>query len=115
MSPSATLIRNARLEAGLTQAELAERSATSQATLSAYESGRKGPAAATLSRILAAAGYRLTVAPARTRVVTPSRDAQERTARTLREVLDLAAALPTAHRDRVDYPRLPQNADDVQR
>lgn len=103
------LIRRAREDASLTQAQLAERSATSQATLSAYESGRKSPTAATLARILAAAGYRLTATPASRAVVTPGRAAHERTARTLSEVLDLAAALPTAHRDELGFPRLPGN------
>src|SRR3954452_16387572 len=51
----------ARTRAGLSQAELARRAGTSQATVSAYESGSKQPSVATFSRLLAAAGARLTV------------------------------------------------------
>ncbi len=101
------MLRNARLSAGLTQAQLAQRSATSQATLSAYERGRKVPAASTLARILAAAGYRLTAAPARRAVVTPGPAEHKRAAATLVDVITLAAALPTAHRPEIGYPRLP--------
>ncbi len=47
----------ARRRASLTQQELAKRAATSQAAISAYESGRRSPSVDTLSRILAAAGF----------------------------------------------------------
>jgi transcriptional regulator with XRE-family HTH domain len=57
------LLREARRRAGLSQAELARRGGTSQPTLSAYERGRKDPSAATLVRLLAAAGTTLTGAP----------------------------------------------------
>ena len=53
------LIRIARRRAGLSQEELARRAATSQAAISAYESGRRSPSVATLSRILAASGFEL--------------------------------------------------------
>ena len=53
------LIRMARRQAGLTQTELAERAGTSQAAVSAYESGRRSPSVDTLVRILAAAGLEL--------------------------------------------------------
>jgi transcriptional regulator with XRE-family HTH domain len=53
------LIRIARRRAGLTQAALARRAATSQTAISAYESGRRSPSVATLSRILDAAGFEL--------------------------------------------------------
>lgn len=43
----------------MTQTELAERAGTSQAAISAYESGRRSPSVDTLSRILAAAGAEL--------------------------------------------------------
>jgi len=55
MDVAATL-REARRRAGLSQAALAARSGTSQATISAYESARKQPSVDTLSRLLAAAG-----------------------------------------------------------
>ena len=53
------LIRMARRRAGLSQEELARRAATSQAAISAYESGRRSPSVATLTRILTAAGFEL--------------------------------------------------------
>lgn len=99
-------IRTARLEAGLTQAELAERSATSQATLSAYERGRKIPSARTLRRILAAAGHRLVIEDGARAVRTPSVAAHERVARGLHDVLELAAALPSRPGATLRYPRL---------
>jgi transcriptional regulator with XRE-family HTH domain len=51
------LIRMARRQAGLTQQVLAERAGTSQAAMSAYESGRRSPSVDTLCRILSAAGF----------------------------------------------------------
>ena len=99
-------IRTARLEAGLTQAELAERSATSQATLSAYEQGRKMPSARTLGRILAASGHRLRIENGSRPVRTPSAAAHARVARSLHDVLELAAALPSRPSTALRYPRL---------
>jgi len=43
----------------MTQTELAERASTSQAAVSAYESGRRSPSVDTLVRILAATGLEL--------------------------------------------------------
>ena len=60
MMPSpGSLLREARQHAGLTQAELARRSATRQSAVSAYETGRRGPSIPTLARLLAAAGFEL--------------------------------------------------------
>jgi len=103
----ADTIRAARLDAGLTQTQLAERSGTSQATLSAYEHGRKKPSAETLSRILAAAGVRLATEPASRPVLTPGPGRLEKLADTLGQVIELAAELPTRHSPTLTYPRLP--------
>ena len=51
------LIRIARRQSGLTQQALADRAGTSQAAMSAYESGRRSPSVDTLCRILGAAGF----------------------------------------------------------
>ncbi len=59
-SVAAGLLREARRRAGLSQAALARRAGTSQPTVSAYERGLKDPSAATLARLLAAAGTALT-------------------------------------------------------
>lgn len=63
MSVAARLLRSARRDARMSQAELAARAATSQAALSAYEQGRKDPRTATLARLLAAAGASLALGP----------------------------------------------------
>lgn len=55
------LIKLARHDAGLSQRELASRAGTSQATLSAYEAGRKSPSLNTLARIVRAAGQDLRI------------------------------------------------------
>jgi predicted nucleotidyltransferase/DNA-binding XRE family transcriptional regulator len=58
---AATLIREARARAGLTQAQLAKAARTSQPTLAAYESGAKSPSVRTLDRIVRASGASLDV------------------------------------------------------
>ena len=58
------MIRQARVESGLSQAALAQISGTSRPTLSAYERDRKSPTLATAARIVAAAGSDLTITPA---------------------------------------------------
>ena len=55
----ARLILKAQRGSRLSQRDLAERAGTSQATLSAYERGRKSPSLAVAERIVEAAGYRL--------------------------------------------------------
>lgn len=102
MDPARTL-RAARLAAGLTQAELAARAGTSQATLSAYERGRKEPSLATLDRLLRATGRRLSTVPAARQ---PTHAELERASRQLADVLELAAALPTRHEPVLRYPPL---------
>jgi len=51
----------ARRSTSLSQAELAARAGTSRTTLSAYENGRKSPTLETAQRILAAAGFDLSL------------------------------------------------------
>lgn len=97
-------VRAARKRAGLTQTELAVRAGTSQATISAYESGHKQPSVETLTRLLAATGSRLVVAPGPARM--PSRSDQARAGRALVDVIALAEALPARHEPRLRYPRL---------
>lgn len=60
-STAAALVRSARVSAGLTQAQLAERAGVTQSVISTYESGRREPALSTLSRLVEAAGMRLDV------------------------------------------------------
>jgi transcriptional regulator with XRE-family HTH domain len=58
MSP-ATLIRSARRDAGLTQAELAARLGTTQSVIARLERPGSNPTVATLTSTLAAAGHQL--------------------------------------------------------
>lgn len=95
------------MRAALTQAELARRAGTSQATLSTYENGRKRPSVDTFARLLSAAGSRLTVTSGKRPVVEPSEAQLARVARSLDDVLALAEALPTRHERELRFPRLP--------
>lgn len=55
----ATLIRQARLDAGLTQAQLAERLGSSQPEVARLERAGANPTVRTLDRVLRATGHRL--------------------------------------------------------
>ena len=58
-STAAALLQLARLKAGLTQAELAERAGVPPTMISAYERDQRQPTLATLARLLRAAGFEL--------------------------------------------------------
>lgn len=60
-SSAGALLREARVKAGLTQAELAERANITQSVVSAYETGRRQPSLATLERLVRATGGQLEV------------------------------------------------------
>jgi transcriptional regulator with XRE-family HTH domain len=65
MSRAASMIREARLQAGLTQAELATRLGVSQSAVAKLEREGSNPTVRTLDRTLRAAGFRLQmIAPA---------------------------------------------------
>jgi len=53
------IVRAVRVEAGLSQRDLAARAGTSGATVAAYEGGSKEPRLSTLRRLVQAAGMRL--------------------------------------------------------
>ncbi|HKG39530.1 MAG TPA: helix-turn-helix transcriptional regulator [Conexibacter sp.] len=103
---TAAILRDARGRAGLTQGGLARRAGTSQATISAYEHGRKAPSVATLERLLAATGTRLTATPASAPVVRPTKARAARAGRALMDVMLLAEALPTRHTPELRFPPL---------
>ena len=69
---SARLIREARLRAGLTQAELAARARTAPSAIGRWERGEVKPSLETVIEICRAAGYELSFS------VTPA-DAHDRT------------------------------------
>jgi transcriptional regulator with XRE-family HTH domain len=65
MSRAASMIREARLRSGLTQAELAARLGVSQSAVAKLERERSNPTVETLDRVLRATGHRLQmIAPA---------------------------------------------------
>jgi transcriptional regulator with XRE-family HTH domain len=90
----------------MSQAELAAHAGTSQATISAYESGSKQPSVATFSRLLAATGTRLTAEYSGNPVVEPSPTELEHAGETLAQVIALAEALPVEHERTLRFPRL---------
>jgi transcriptional regulator with XRE-family HTH domain len=96
----------ARKRAGLSQAELASRAGTSQATVSAYENGSKQPSVPTFTRLLAALGMRLAVEEMASPVVEPSAAELRQAGETLAEVIGLAEALPHEPDPELRYPRL---------
>ena len=57
------LIRQCRLDAGLTQAELARRLDTTQSAVARWESGKVSPTLANLRRILSTCGWELEITP----------------------------------------------------
>lgn len=102
----ASVLRQQRESAGITQAALAARCGTSQATVCAYERGHKQPSVPTLERLLAACGARLAIERAPEPVVVPTIRQHDEVSRGLAEVLELAAALPTRHAPELGYPSL---------
>lgn len=103
MSASA-VIREVLERSGLSLRELARRAGTSHATISAYLTGRKTPRSDTLERLVRAGGFALD------RELVPRADAlheREHKALELRDVLDLADALPSHHARTMRYPRFP--------
>jgi transcriptional regulator with XRE-family HTH domain len=65
MLSAAEAIRNARVRAGLTQRELAERVGTTQSAIARLEASGSNPTVATLERVLDATDHRLVLASAR--------------------------------------------------
>lgn len=94
------ILREARARSGLSLRQLAVRAHTSHSTLAAYESGRKTPTAATLTRVVEAAGFALDAA------LAPRIRHQGERARgdELLAVLELAASFPARHSPTLDYP-----------
>ena len=58
---SGALIREVRLSAGLSQMELARRAEVAQSVISAYESDRREPGLAMLTKLVEAAGHELVI------------------------------------------------------
>jgi transcriptional regulator with XRE-family HTH domain len=89
-----TLVRSARLRAGLSQAALAARSQIPASVLSAIERGRRQPTVPTLDRILRSCGYTVGLTVDETVPVDWSRAAPERHAAVLVDLLGVVDMLP---------------------
>lgn len=85
------MLRRARLDAELSQAELARRGGTAQSAVAAYESGAKTPRLDTFERLLRAAGHRLQSRP------SPARRGRARLAATLRRHRRAIIAIAADH------------------
>ena len=96
-SAGSELIRRARCQAGLSQAELARRAGMTRSVVNAYERGTRAPGADALVRLVEAAGSAV-------RVAYPTRVDVSRNARILEQVLDLAEQLPSRRRGRLAFP-----------
>lgn len=66
MEASGSLLRQARVRAGLSQCDLARRASVPQSVVSEYEAGKRQPAVPTLARLIAATGHQLTLGLERT-------------------------------------------------
>ena len=90
---AASLLREARTAAGLSQAELAQRCGTTQSVISVYEAGRRQPSVPTLVALIAATGYELdlTIGKPRRGVQRLTGPVGRRLRRRRREVLDVAS------------------------
>ena len=101
---AATVLREARRRAGLTQREMASRAGVRQPVVAAYESGRREPTIPMLRKLLRATGHDLDLGlrPAH-RLADP-----ERANARLQLALDLAEHLPRRpRRAALRFPRLP--------
>ncbi len=97
---AATLIKEMRDTAGLTQAGLARRSGVSRTVINAYERGARDPGSEALARLAEASGQELALRPRRQLDLA-------RNARVLADVLDLAELLPHRRRGELTFPPLP--------
>jgi len=99
-------LRRTRTELGITQADLARLTGTSQATISAYETGAKEPSLGTFERLLAAMDARLVIERGTSTPRRPSRAQLLRAGSALADVLGLAEALPARRPTTLRFPRL---------
>jgi transcriptional regulator with XRE-family HTH domain len=72
MEDAAVVIRNARVQAGLSQRELARKAHTAQSVVARIELGETSPSWDTLMRLLRASGHTLRAVLERTPTVDPS-------------------------------------------
>jgi transcriptional regulator with XRE-family HTH domain len=95
---ASSILRRARLRAGLSLRELAARAETSHSALAAYEAARVTPNVETFDRVLSAAGFSASLSLT-TRVAPDAARGRE-----LVEVLVLAEQFPARHRRSLELP-----------
>jgi ribosome-binding protein aMBF1 (putative translation factor) len=78
--PLGNQLNVARLQLGLTQVELAERTGIAQSDISAYENGDGNPTASTLQRLANALGFAITFEPDNDQAGPPTLDDDTRLA-----------------------------------
>jgi len=93
-----SILRRARLRAGLSLRELAALADTSHSALAAYEAARVTPSVETFDRVLAAAGFDASL------TLTPRVAADHERGNELHEALVLAAQFPARHRPTLEFP-----------
>ena len=95
---AASILRRARLRAGLSLRELAALAETSHSALAAYEAARVTPNVETFTRVLSAAGFNASLSLT-TRVASDRARGQE-----LVDALVLAEQFPARHRPTIEFP-----------
>lgn len=101
----ATFLRTCRVDAGLTQRQLAARAGTSAAAVCHYERGTRVPRADTVVRLVAATGATLAWTARRFPADPDVLDSLEDNGEALAAVLDLAEHLPRRTRpDELEAP-----------
>lgn len=93
MLSSAQVLREARRQAGLTQAQLAARASVTQSVVSAYEAGRREPSLRTLIKLVGATGQMLEIrVSARSEAATRLRGRLDESADELKSALGALGA-----------------------
>jgi transcriptional regulator with XRE-family HTH domain len=93
-----SILRRARLRAGLSLRELAAQAETSHSALAAYEAARVTPNVETFDRVLSAAGFNASLS------LTPRVASNHARSRELVEALVLAEQFPARHRPTLEFP-----------
>jgi transcriptional regulator with XRE-family HTH domain len=93
-----SILRRARLRAGLSLRDLAARAETSHSTLAAYEAARVTPSVETFDRVLSAAGFDVSLSLT-LRIASDHERGKE-----LSEALVLAAQFPARHAPTLEFP-----------
>ena len=95
---ASSILRRARLRAGLSLRELAALAETSHSALAAYEAARVTPKVDTFDRVLSAAGFNASLS------LTPRVASDHARGQELIDALVLAEQFPARHRPTLEFP-----------